>query len=80
MFTRIGIVGAWLALIGGGLRLATAIYVASIEDPAHAAILKARYLGSKPVGDIIDGAITVIVFAVAIGILTEISRSIRRQG
>jgi hypothetical protein len=79
MFTKIRIVGAWLVLIAGGLRLATAFYIALMDDRSQAAMLASRYLGSKSTGDVIDGTLTVIAFAVTIGILCEISRAIRRQ-
>ncbi|KQO79707.1 hypothetical protein ASF29_21855 [Rhizobium sp. Leaf262] len=80
ILTRIGLAGAWLVLISGGLRLVIAFYVASLDDLAQAAMLKAQYLGSRQIGEIIDRTTIVMVCAIALGILAEISRSIHRKG
>jgi hypothetical protein len=76
-FTKLGRVLAWLAFVGGAVRLAMGFLVASSGN--HAA-LAPRYLGSSTSGEAIDQGIMVLVFGVALGILVEISRTLQSRG
>ena len=70
-FTKAGQVIAWLAVVFGGLRIALGFGLAG-GNPAAAQ----RYLGSATTGDAIDQGLMLVVFGIAIGILTDISRSV----
>ena len=74
-FTKIGRIAAWLAFIGGVLRIGMGVLLAqsTAHDPAAAA---RRYLGTQTTGEAIDQGLVVLVIAIALGILTEISRSV----
>lgn len=73
-FTRIGGIVAWLAFVGGALRMASGLLVAQSEN--YEALAR-RYLGSKTPGEAIDGGMMMLVFGIGLGILVEISRSAR---
>jgi ABC-type amino acid transport system permease subunit len=77
-FTWVGTIAAWVALVFGALRIATGLYVAFNRNTPD--FEPSRYLGSGTSGHAIDQGIMVILFAIALGTLTEISRSIRRKG
>lgn len=77
IFTRVGVVIAWLALVLGVSRFAMATLVAFKLYPAG--FEASRYLGSATPGEATNQGIIVILVAVALGILTEISRSVRRK-
>lgn len=75
VFTRLGTVFAWIALVVGVARLATGLIVAfNLQVPGFDA---SRYLGSDTSGRAIDQGIMVLLIAVALGTLTEIGRSLR---
>ncbi len=74
-FTRAGRIVAWMAIILGGLRIATAILVLMTDDPSAAAPM---LLGSKSTGQAIDQGIYAIIFGVVVGVLTDISRSVSK--
>jgi hypothetical protein len=76
IFTRLGMGAAWLALVFGVMRIGVGPFVASSDNPEA---LAPRYLGSSTSGQAIDHGIYVILFAVALGTLVEISRSLRRD-
>ena len=73
-FTRFGIVVAWIALVAGALRMATGLYaVFNLDfDPS-------RYLGGATPGHAIDQGGVSMLIGLTLGILTEISRSVRRK-
>lgn len=71
IFTKVGRVIAWLAVAFGGLRIALGFGLAG--GSAEAA---QRYLGSATTGEAIDQGLMLVVFGIAIGILTDISRSV----
>lgn len=75
-FTRLGAVLAWVALVLGAMRLGPGLVVAW-NDPPPASVV--RLLGSGTSGHAIDQGIMMILFAVGLGMLTEISRSVRRD-
>jgi hypothetical protein len=79
-FTWIGLVGAWLAFIFGALRIAIAVHVISRDDAEAVAFYAARYFGEKTPGQVIDQSFMVITFAIALGTLAEMSRTICRRG
>jgi hypothetical protein len=66
-----GQVIAWLAVVVGGGRIITGFSLAGSGDPASIA----RYLGSDTTGEAIDQGLMLVVFGVALGILTEISKA-----
>ena len=71
-FTRAGRIVAWLAIIFGGMRIATALSVLQSGDPNLAPTL----LGSKTTGQAIDQGIYTVIFGIVVGVLTDISRSV----
>lgn len=72
MYTKLGRVVAALALMVGVFHLALGVGIASgfLPEASRA------YLGNKTTGETIDQSVYVIVFAIILGILTEISRSL----
>ena len=77
LFTRLGTVAAWLALIMAASRIGIAIYIiTSLPNAEEAKAWAARYLGQSPAQDI-DQASIVVACAIALGILVEISRAVR---
>ena len=78
-FTRVGMALAWLAFVFGSLRLAIAVSITWRSDGAEAAAFYSnRYLGTVETGDAINQATLVVGFSIVLGVLTEISRSVRR--
>lgn len=78
-FTRLGIIAAWLTLIMAAGRFGMAIYIiTSIESAEVAKVWASRYLGQHP-AQALDHAFVVAAFAIALGILAEISRSLRQR-
>lgn len=77
VFTRLGTIAAWLALIMAAGRIGIAIYITfgiSITEEARA--WAGRYLGQSP-AQAIDHAAIVAACAIALGVLVEISRAAR---
>lgn len=73
-FTKLGTIGAWLMLIAGALRLATGIFVGvNLDTPGFD---PARYIGSRTPGHEIDRAALMILGAIILGIIAEVSRSL----
>lgn len=77
-FTTLGAIAAWIALILAAGRAGIAIYIFGMSDAEQARAWAARYLGQPP-GQAIDQAAVVALCAVALGILVEISRALRRE-
>lgn len=78
-FTRLGTFAAWLALIMAAGRIGISIYIITgIPNAEEARAWAARYLGQSP-AQAIDQAAIVAACAVALGILAEISRGLRRD-
>ena len=78
IFTRLGTVVAWLALLAAAGRFAIGVYALSL--PADSARqVSARYLGTTNTAAALDQAGVVFAFAVALGVLVEISRALRRN-
>lgn len=76
-FTKLGTVAAWLLLIAGAIRIATGMLVAvNLDTPGFD---PTRYLGSKSSGWAIDRGTLYILGAAVLGMLTEISRSVRQR-
>lgn len=73
-FTRIGGIVAWLAFVVGALRVAMGLFVAFSESREE---LAPYFLGSRTSGEAIDRGLMVLVFGIGLGILVEISRSVR---
>jgi hypothetical protein len=76
-FTRVGVVVAWLALLLGASRFAMGMLVAFKLYPAE--FEASRYLGSTTPGEAVNQGLLVLLIAIALGILTEISRSLRKN-
>jgi uncharacterized membrane protein len=75
-FTKLGTVAAWIMLAMGALRVATGVYVGTNLstpgfDPAY-------FLGSTIPGHAIDWGVIVVLCGISLGVLTEISRSVRQ--
>jgi hypothetical protein len=77
IFTKLGRIVAVLALVLGILTLLMGVSIATgVVGPYDAAL--ARYFGrARSSGAVIDRGIYAILFAIALGILTEISSSVR---
>lgn len=74
-FTTAGRIVAWLAIIFGGVRVAMAVHVGQMGDPS----LIPRYLGGGTIGDSINLGMYEILFGIVVGVLTDISRSVRKK-
>jgi hypothetical protein len=80
LFTWLGKIAAWLAVLLGSLRIGMGLFVASIDDPEQYAFAVKRYLGSaSSSGEAIDRGINVIVIGIALGVLTEISSTLSKR-
>ena len=75
IFTKLGGVVAWLALVFGTIRVAMGFLIALSENREA---LSKLYLGSKTTGQAIDGGVMMLLFGIGLGILVEISRSVHR--
>lgn len=73
LFTTLGRIVATLTLLLGIMRVALGFVVAWSADPAAAG---ARYLGSSTSGEAIDRGLMTILVALALGVLTDISRNL----
>lgn len=73
-FTRVGGIVAWVAFVLGALRMAMGLAVALSENREE---LGPYLLGNKTSGQAIDGGLMMLVFGIGLGILVEISRSVR---
>ena len=72
-FTSAGRFIAWLAIMFGAARIALALFVIQMGDPD----LVSRYIGSGATGQAIDQGLYILIFGIVIGVLTDISRSVR---
>lgn len=70
---------ASLSLLFGASKVLISFYVASIDDVTHRAAAKAEYLGSGTTGAHIDKGVMLVIFAICLGILTDISRSVKEN-
>jgi ABC-type nickel/cobalt efflux system permease component RcnA len=78
-FTRLGTIAAWLGFLAAAFRIGTALFIVfGVTAAEDKAFMAARYLGSKSTGAVIDQALIVAACAIALGILVEISRAVRR--
>lgn len=75
-FVRLGSVVAWIALILGGGRIIAGIVAASGNTAAARAAMASRYLGSATSGEAINQGIVVVGFALLLGVLAHIARSL----
>ena len=79
-FTRIGKIIAHIIFWPSMLRLVHALSIAFFSPDKETTIaLVRRYLGSGTVGEYIDKAAILILIAVALGILAEISANKKKQ-
>lgn len=79
IFTRAGRVLAWLLAAFGTLHAALGFIIASMDDPAEQSRAALEYLGRGTTGEAIDQGLYVAFIGVALGILAEISTSLRRR-
>jgi hypothetical protein len=75
-FTAVGRVVAFLLAFGAVFRITLAVLIASGVLPPEA---QQRYLGSHSPGEVIDRATYVLAFSIILGVLTEISRTLRNR-
>lgn len=75
-FTRIATACAWLTFAFGCMQLPLGVGVAFgfVVEPEPG-----RYLGSKTSEQAIDAAITIVLVAIALGTVAEISRKLKRD-
>jgi len=74
-FTTAGRFIAKLVIVLAVVRIAIAMIVTMSQEPGSAAV---RYLGPGSTGQVIDEAIYAIIFAICLGVLTDISRAVQR--
>jgi len=78
LFTNLGRIVAVLALILGIFYLVGGLLIVTGWISPEAGVL-ARYFGrARSVGAVFDRGIFLVLFAIALGILTEISHSVRK--
>lgn len=78
-FTRFGTVVAWLLLGLCAFRVGTAIFIINVTNtPESFRALSERYLGTATTGEAFNQLPPILGFAIAIGILSEISKAVRR--
>lgn len=75
-FTTCGRIVAWVAFVAGLSRIGLSLLALASDDPT---LVARHYLGSRKIGEYIDQGIYVVLFAIGLGILTEISRNIAAQ-
>lgn len=76
LFTTLGRIAATLIFLFGVSRIVIGFSVAGSEELAANA---ARYLGSSTTGEAIDGGFLMILIALSLGVLTDISRNVQSQ-
>ncbi len=80
LFTRLGTVLAYLGLVGGVAQYALSVYLAlTTPDMDANRAASRRYLSAATTGEAINESVTLILGSVALGILCEISRNVRRR-
>ncbi|KIN72482.1 hypothetical protein [Sulfitobacter guttiformis] len=72
MFTKSAFLLSYLIATLGIFRITTGFLVVNSPD------LSARYLGTTEPGSAIDGGIYYIIFAVGLGVIAEMSRSLKK--
>ena len=77
-FVRLGQIVSWIALTFGAVRLVSVVLIAVQDDPQFRAALTARYVGSG-IGHAIDQGVYMIGFAIVLGILVHIARSVNKS-
>lgn len=78
-FTALGTIAAWFGFVMAAGRIGLAMYILfGIPNAEDARFWASRYLGQPP-ANAIDQAAIVAACAIALGILVEISRSVRRN-
>ena len=75
-FTMAGRIVAWLACVFGALQVIGGVYLAQFDNFRDLAM---RYLGTPTTGKAIDQGVMLLVFGIGIGILTDISRSVKTR-
>ena len=78
-FVRFGSFFAWMALIFGAFRSALALFVMMQNDPQARAAFSARYFSNSSSGEALDQSVVVIGFAIALGVLVHIARSVDKR-
>lgn len=76
LFTTAARVLASLMVILATFRLGMGFYAAATDNQAFVT----RYIGSGTSGDAIDSGFMVLAAGLALGVVTDISRSVRRKG
>ena len=79
LFTKLGRFAAWIMLLLGSSRLIMGFLVAwQFDDVESRAAATRRYIGSGTSGEAIEQGFIVILIAIAVGILVEISSNLNR--
>ena len=77
-FSHLARIIAWLAFLFGLANLAIGIAIATgYIGPYEAAV--ARYTGAETSGDAIDRSLYVLLFAIALGAIAEMSFNLRKS-
>jgi len=74
IFTTIARIIAWLMSLFGALLAAMGFYLAFSSMPRAAV---SNYIGSQTTGEVIDKGVLIFAVGIALGVLTDISKSVR---
>lgn len=80
LFTHLGRIVALLALVGGILYVVIGVSIATEILGPYEATLRTLFPRARSSGAVIDRGLYVVLFSIALGILTEISYALRAQG
>ena len=79
LYTNLGRIVAVLAMVIGIWHIASGLMIATGGLAPEEFFLKRYFPGKSTTGAVIDHGMYIILFAIALGILTEISRCVRAQ-
>lgn len=79
LFVRLGQIAAWLTLALGAIRTGMGVFVAIQDDAQVRAAMTARYFSRASSGEAIDQGVWMMGFAIILGILAHIARSVDRR-
>jgi len=78
IFTKLGRIVAYLALLTGIVHVAGGLMIAAGWLAPKEAALAIFFPGKSTTGAVIDRGLYAVLFSIALGILTEISFSVRK--
>jgi hypothetical protein len=79
IFTHLGRIVALIALVGGILHVVIGVFIATEILEPYQAVLGQYYPPARSSSVIIDRGLYVVLFSIALGVMTEISYALRAQ-